>query len=87
MQKPELLSPAGGREQLEAAVRFGADAVYLGSGRFNMRAAASLGPDALAGAAGGMKLRVAMAGEEAGNSPSLEEAARKAFGDMLEIVE
>ena len=41
----------------------------------------------VAGAAGGMKLRVAMAGEDAGNSPSLEEAARKAFGDMLEIVE
>ena len=46
-----------------------------------------LAADALAGAAGGMKLRVAMAGEDAGNSPSLEEAARKAFGDMLEIVE
>lgn len=50
MQKPELLSPAGGREQLESAVCFGADAVYLGSELFNMRAAASLGPDALAGA-------------------------------------
>ena len=46
-----------------------------------------LAAEALAGTAGGMKLRVAMAGEDAGNSPSLEEAARKAFGDMLEIVE
>ena len=28
MRKPELLAPAGGREQLEAAVLYGADAVY-----------------------------------------------------------
>lgn len=34
---PELLAPAGGRAQLEAAVRFGADAVYLASDRFGMR--------------------------------------------------
>ena len=26
--RPELLAPAGGREQLEYAIRFGADAVY-----------------------------------------------------------
>lgn len=50
MQKLELLSPAGGREQMEAAVRYGADAVYLGSGQFNMRASASVEADALAGA-------------------------------------
>lgn len=37
---PELLAPAGGREQLEAAVRFGADAVYLAVDRFGMRARA-----------------------------------------------
>ena len=36
----ELLSPAGGRDQLEAAVRFGADAVYLAHEKFNMRAGA-----------------------------------------------
>ena len=36
----ELLSPAGGKEQLEAAVSFGADAVYLAHERFNMRAGA-----------------------------------------------
>lgn len=36
-QKPELLAPAGGRAQLEAAVRFGADAVYLACDRFGMR--------------------------------------------------
>ncbi|MEG0790359.1 MAG: U32 family peptidase [Gordonibacter sp.] len=34
---PELLAPAGGRAQLEAAVRFGADAVYLACDRFGMR--------------------------------------------------
>ena len=33
----EILAPAGGREQLEAAVRCGADAVYLGMGGFNAR--------------------------------------------------
>ena len=36
----EILAPAGGREQLEAAVRSGADAVYLGLGSFNARAGA-----------------------------------------------
>lgn len=34
---PELLAPAGGRTQLEAAVRFGADAVYLAADRFGLR--------------------------------------------------
>ena len=33
----ELLAPAGGFEQLEAAIHFGADAVYLGGDRFGMR--------------------------------------------------
>lgn len=36
----ELLAPAGGRSQLETAVRFGADAVYLAADRFGMRARA-----------------------------------------------
>ena len=36
----ELLSPAGGLEQLKAAVRFGADAVYGGLNRFGLRASA-----------------------------------------------
>ena len=35
---PELLAPAGGQEQLEAALRFGADAVYVGGQRFGLRA-------------------------------------------------
>ena len=33
----EVLAPAGGPEQLRAAVRCGADAVYLGTGNFNAR--------------------------------------------------
>lgn len=33
----EVLAPAGGEEQLIAAVRAGADAVYLGTGSFNAR--------------------------------------------------
>ncbi len=37
----ELLAPAGGKEQLEYAVRFGADAVYLACERFGMRRRAS----------------------------------------------
>lgn len=36
---PELLSPAGDRERLEADVRFGADAVYLAGKEFGMRTA------------------------------------------------
>lgn len=36
----EVLAPAGGREALEAAVRAGADAVYLGGPRFGARAGA-----------------------------------------------
>ncbi len=35
--KPELLAPAGSYEALVAAVRAGADAVYLGVGAFNAR--------------------------------------------------
>lgn len=38
--KLELLAPAGGFEQLEAAINFGADAVYLGLENFSMRARA-----------------------------------------------
>lgn len=34
----ELLAPAGDRESLEAAVLYGADAVYLGAKQFGMRA-------------------------------------------------
>lgn len=37
--KPELLAPAGDAERLEAALMYGADAVYLASDRLGMRAA------------------------------------------------
>lgn len=33
-KKPELLMPAGGMETLKVAVRYGADAVYMGGSRF-----------------------------------------------------
>ena len=36
---PEVLSPAGDEERLEAALRFGADAVYLSGKAYGMRAA------------------------------------------------
>lgn len=38
---PELLAPAGGMDQLYAALRFGADAVYGGMDRYGLRAGAS----------------------------------------------
>ena len=48
MTKPELLAPAGGKEALIAAVQSGADAVYLGAGRFNARQSAdNFGENAL----------------------------------------
>lgn len=49
MIKPEILAPAGGMEQLVAAVRCGADAVYLGTKNFNARnSAANFDSQALA---------------------------------------
>lgn len=38
---PEILAPAGDMERLEAAILFGADAVYLAGREFGMRTAAS----------------------------------------------
>lgn len=40
----ELLSPAGSRAALEAAVQSGADAVYMGFGAFNARRNAKISP-------------------------------------------
>ena len=40
MSRLEILAPAGGPEALTAAVRAGADAVYLGASRFSARASA-----------------------------------------------
>jgi putative protease len=45
---PELLAPAGTLEKLKIAVRYGADAVYLGSGIYSLRAHAVMGPEDLA---------------------------------------
>ena len=39
MMRPEVLSPAGDMESLDAALRFGADAVYLAGRSFGMRTA------------------------------------------------
>lgn len=48
MAYPEVLAPAGDQERLEAAIRYGADAVYLGATMFGMRAtAANFDPDQL----------------------------------------
>ena len=45
---PEILAPVGSREALEAAVRCGADAVYLGQKSFSARAdSRNFDPDAL----------------------------------------
>lgn len=41
IKRMELLAPAGGMEQLRAAIDFGADAVYLATDRFGMRARAA----------------------------------------------
>ena len=38
IKKPEVLAPVGDSERLEAAIRYGADAVYLGGKQFGMRA-------------------------------------------------
>ncbi|MBQ4248657.1 MAG: U32 family peptidase, partial [Clostridia bacterium] len=39
IKKPELLAPAGSFDKLKAAVRYGADAVYVGGTDFGLRAA------------------------------------------------
>jgi len=40
-KRPELLAPAGSFEKLQAAVFYGADAVYLGGSRYSLRARAA----------------------------------------------
>lgn len=37
INRPELLAPAGNRERMETAFRFGADAVYLGANAMSLR--------------------------------------------------
>ena len=52
MNKPELLSPVGGPEALDAALRFGADAEYLGGSMLQLRAkSAAFSLDGIAAAA------------------------------------
>ena len=49
MNKPEILAPAGSFDSLTAAVRCGADAVYLGGRELNARRnAANFGNEELA---------------------------------------
>lgn len=38
LKKPELLAPAGNLEKLKFAIRYGADAVYLGGQQYSLRA-------------------------------------------------
>lgn len=58
---PELLAPAGGMEELRAAVQNGADAVYIGGKSFNARAFANnFDPDETARAADYCHLRGAL---------------------------
>ena len=40
-EKPELLAPAGDKERAKTAIRFGADAVYIGGKKYSLRARAS----------------------------------------------
>ena len=40
IRKPELLVPAGSLEVLKTAVRYGADAVYIGGQAYSLRAKA-----------------------------------------------
>ena len=82
MAMPEILAPAGGWEQLTAAVRCGAEAVYLGGTDFNARRnARNFGGDELDRAAAycrgrGVKLFVAVNTMVLdGEMPSLEAAA------------
>ena len=90
---PELLAPAGGRAQLEAAVRFGADAVYLACDRFGMRQRAenfSLDdlPDAMAfahehGVAVHVALNTSMDADDLAALPAYCEALAAAKADAF----
>ncbi len=91
--RPELLSPAGDRERLEAAVRFGADAVYLAGKRFGMRSGSpNFGPEELASAveyAHGAGVRVYLAcnsllsNEDCGGLPDFLREIRNAGVDAV----
>ncbi|RAM15755.1 collagenase-like protease, partial [Listeria ivanovii] len=40
VKKPEVLAPAGNLEKLKIAIRYGADAVYIGGQAFGLRSRA-----------------------------------------------
>lgn len=90
---PELLAPAGNRERLDAALHFGADAVYVGAEGMNLRSYAdSLGPESLPEACRhvherGRKLYLACNAfardEDLRTLPALLEAAAAAGVDAL----
>ena len=91
----ELLAPAGGRSQLEAAVRFGADAIYLACDRFGMRQRAeNFALEDIAGAVSfahdtGVKVHVTvntmMSQDDLGQLPEYLEALDDAGADALII--
>lgn len=91
----ELLAPAGGIEQLKAAVLFGADALYLASDRFGMRARACNFamdelPSAIAEAhAKGVKVHVTcnvtIMQDDVAELPAFLEAVQDAGADALII--
>ena len=90
---PELLSPAGDRERLEAAVRFGADAVYLAGKAFGMRGSSpNFTPEELADAIGYAHARgvrvyltcnTVVHNEECSRLPAFLEQAGQAGADGL----
>lgn len=94
---PEVLSPAGDFERLETAVRFGADAVYLGGKAFGMRAAsANFGPKDLKKAADhchrhGVRLYLTCntlpRNHEINQLPAFFQAAREAGVDALIVAD
>ncbi len=85
LEKPELLSPAGDLERLEYAVRYGADAVYIGASEYGMRSAPkNFTPDQIAQGvqfahAHGAKVYLTL-----NTLPTNEEAAR--LPDFLRVV-
>ncbi|MDO4502975.1 MAG: U32 family peptidase [Coriobacteriia bacterium] len=89
----ELLAPAGGEEQLEYAMRFGADAVYLAAEKFGMRARATnfalddLGRVVAKAHDGGVKVHltcnVVMHPEDVRELPAFLEGAAAAKVDAL----
>ncbi len=92
-KKPELLAPAGGIDQLEYAIHFGADAVYLACDRFGLRQRAAnfalaAVPDAVALAhAAGVKvyvtLNAAMTADDIAALPAYLEALAESGVDAF----